>query len=71
MIFDNARYLSLLIKKVYWLLILTLIIVSCLAVFFAKKWYQAPKLDNVYILSSDNTLLAARSDGSMARPSVE
>jgi hypothetical protein len=48
-----------------------LLTLSFLAVFFAKKWYDASKLDNVYILSSDNTLTANRTDGSMARSSYE
>ena len=71
MIFENTRYLSLLIKRVYLILLCALLTLSCLAVFFAKKWYDASKLDNVYILSSDNTLTAIRTDGSMARSSYE
>jgi len=71
MIFENTRYLSLLIKRVYQTLLVALLIAVCLAVFFAKKWHDASKLDNVYILSSDNTLIASRTDGSMARSSYE
>ena len=71
MIFDNASYLSLLIKRVYMALLGALLILACLAVFFAKKWYDASKLDNVYILASENTLTASRTDGSMARNSYE
>lgn len=66
MIFENARYLSVLIKRAYRVLLIALLMTASLAVFFAKKWYDASKLDNVYILSSDNTLVAHRTDGSMA-----
>jgi len=71
MIFENSRYLSLLIKRSYGALLAALLITASLAVFFGKKWYDASKLDNVYILSSDNTFLAQRVDGSMARSSYE
>ena len=71
MIFENSRYLSLLIKRSYGALLAALLITASLAVFFSKKWYDASKLDNVYILSSDNTFLAQRVDGSMARSSYE
>lgn len=71
MIFENARYLSLLIKRSYGALLAALLITASLAVFFGKKWYDASKLDNVYILSSDNTLVAQRADGSTARSSYE
>lgn len=71
MIFENARYLSVLIKHAYRGLLIALLITASLAVFFAKKWYDASKLDNVYILSSENTLVAHRTDGSMARSSYE
>jgi hypothetical protein len=52
-------------------LLCAFLIIACLAIFFAKKWHDASKLDNVYILSSDNTLTAIRTDGSMARSSYE
>lgn len=71
MIFENSRYLSLLIKRSYGALLAALLITASLAVFFGKKWYDASKLDNVYVLSSDNTFLAQRVDGSMARSSYE
>ena len=71
MIFENSRYLSLLIKRSYGALLVALLIIASLAVFFSKKWYDASKLDNVYILSSDNTFLAERVDGSMARSNYE
>ena len=71
MIFENSRYLSLLIKRSYGALLAALLITASLAVFFSKKWYDASKLDNVYVLSSDNTFLAQRVDGSMARSSYE
>lgn len=71
MIFENARYLSLLIKRVYHVLLVSLFLTACLAAFFAKKWYEASNLDNVYILSSDSTLIASRTNGSMARSSYE
>ena len=71
MIFENSRYLSLLIKRSYGALLVALLITASLAVFFSKKWYDASKLDNVYILSSDNTFLAERVDGSMARSNYE
>lgn len=71
MFFENTRYLSVLIRSVYRALLIALVITASSAVFFAKKWYDASKLDNVYILSSDNTLVAKRTDGSMARSSYE
>lgn len=71
MIFENARYLTHLIKRVYITLLFALLIIACLAVFFAKRWHDASKLDNVYILAPDNTLTASRTDGSMARSSYE
>ena len=71
MIFENSRYLSLLIKRSYGALLAALLITASLAVFFSKKWYDASKLDNVYILSSENTFLAERVDGSMARSNYE
>jgi len=71
MIFENARYLSLLIKRVYGTLLMALLITASLAVFFGKKWYDASKLDNVYILTSDHTLVAQRTDGSMQRSNYE
>ena len=46
--------MSLLIKRVYHILLVSLFVTACLAAFFAKKWYEASKLDNVYILSSDH-----------------
>ena len=71
MIFENARYLSVLIKSAYRALLMALLITTALSLFFAKKWYDASKLDNVYILSPDNTLVAHRTDGSMVRSSYE
>lgn len=71
MIFENTRYLSVLIKSAYRALLIALLITASLSIFFAKKWYDASKLDNVYILSPDHTLVAHRTDGSMARSSYE
>ena len=71
MIFENSRYLTLLIKRVYLTLLFALVVIVCLAVFFAKRWHDASKLDNVYILASDNTVTASRTDGSMTRSSYE
>jgi len=62
MIFENTRYLSLLIKRVYMALLCAFLIIACLAVFFAKKWHDISKPDNVYISSSENTLTAIRTD---------
>lgn len=71
MIFENARYLSLLIKRVYWTLLVALLLTASLAVFFGMKWYEASKLDNVYLLSSEHTLAAERTDGSFHRSNYE
>ena len=71
MIFENSKYLALLIKRSYGALLAALLITTSLAVFFAKKWYDASKIDKVYILSSDNTLVAERTEGGMARSKYE
>lgn len=71
MIFDNARYLSILIKRVYLALSLTIATSLIFAIFFAKKWYEASKLDNVYVVFADNTFLAHRRDDSMLRSDYE
>ena len=71
MIFDNARYLSILIKRVYFVLLLTIAAVLILAGFFATKWYQASKLDNVYVVFPDNTFVAHRTAGSLLRSDYE
>ena len=71
MIFENARYLSLLIKRVYWTLLMALLLTASLAVFFGMKWYESSKLDNVYLLSSEHTLVAERTDGSFHRGNYE
>lgn len=71
MLFDNARYISRLIKRVYTALLTALLIMAFMALFFAKKWYDTVNRDNVYILSSDNTLMAGRVDGTLARSSHE
>jgi len=71
MIFDNARYLSRLIKRVYIVLLLAIAAVLTLAGFFALKWYQASKLDNVYVVFPDNTFVAHRTEGSLVRSDYE
>ena len=53
------------------MLILALLMMTLLALFFAKKWYDASKLDNVYLISPDQTLVASRTDGSLARSQYE
>ena len=67
MFFDNARYLNLLIKRLYGVLLIALGMTASLAIFFAYKWYQASNLDNVYLLAPDQTLMATSTDGSLAR----
>ena len=71
MFFDNARYLSLLMRRLYGVLLITLAMTTSLACFFAYKWYQASNLDNVYLLASDQTLMATSTDGSLARSTYE
>ena len=71
MIFDNARYLSLLIKRVYKTLLFALLLMSFLVLFFAKKWHDAIKIDNVYLIAPDQTLTANRTDGSLVRSEYE
>ena len=56
--FDNARYLSLLMRRLYGVLLIALAMTASLACFFAYKWYQASNLDNVYLLAPDQTLMA-------------
>ena len=53
------------------MLLVALLLLSFLVLFFAKKWYEASKLDNVYILAPDHTLAAKRTDGSLARSQYE
>ncbi len=57
MFFDNASYLSLLMKRLYGVLLIALGMNASLAIFFAYKWYQASNLDNVYLLAPDQTLM--------------
>lgn len=69
--FDNARYLSLLIRRLYGVLLIALAMTASLACFFAYKWYQASNLDNVYLLAPEQTLMATSTDGSLARSTYE
>jgi hypothetical protein len=71
MIFDNAKYLSLLIKRVYQALILVIIVLLCFAGFFAKKWYDASKLENVYVVFPDKTYVGTRAEESLVRSEYE
>ncbi len=71
MIFDNTKYLSLLLKRVYIALLSVIAIILLLTGFFAKKWYDASKLDNVYVVFPDQTFVAERADGSMVRSEYE
>jgi hypothetical protein len=71
MIFDNSRYLSHLIKKVYLVLLIALLMMSLLSLFFAKKWHDSRKMDNVYVVGPDQTFVACRTDGSLARGEYE
>ncbi len=56
MIFDNNRYIMLLLKKVYIFLIALNVFSLLLALFFASKWYSATK--KVYIIDSNQTFVA-------------
>ena len=71
MFFDNASYLSLLMKRLYGVLLIALGMNASLAIFFAYKWYQASNLDNVYLLAPDQTLMVPSIDGSLARSEYE
>lgn len=71
MFFDNTRYLSQWIRQLYSALLITLTTTTCLAVFFAYKWFQASNLDNVYLLAPDQTIMAHRTDGTLARSQYE
>lgn len=71
MFLDHARYLSLLIRRLYGVLLLVLLLNTMLALFFAFQWYRASNLDNVYLLAPDQTLVAERTDGSLARSEHE
>ncbi|MHB9147732.1 MAG: hypothetical protein ACYC2U_04860 [Candidatus Amoebophilus sp.] len=71
MIFDNARYLSLLIKRVYMALLFVIVALLGFAGFFAKKWYDASKLENVYVVFPDKTFAGTRADESLVRSEYE
>ena len=71
MIFDNARYLSALIKRVYMALIFVIVALLGFAGFFAKKWYDASKLENVYVVFPDKTFAGTRADESLVRREYE
>ena len=71
MIFDNARYLSALIKRVYMALIFVIVALLGFAGFFAKKWYDASKLENVYVVFPDKTFAGTRADESLVRSEYE
>lgn len=71
MIFDNARYLSVLIQRVYYALLLVIVGLLCFAGFFAKKWYDASKLENVYVVFPDKTFVGHRAEETMVRSQYE
>jgi hypothetical protein len=75
MIFDNARYLSALIKRVYIALIFVIVALLGFAGFFAFNWYKASKLDNVFVVFPDKTFAATRAgagaDESLVRSEYE
>jgi hypothetical protein len=56
MIFDNSRYLMILLKRVYIFLIGLILFFASLTLFFASKWYSATK--KVYIIDSNLTFVA-------------
>ena len=71
MFLSHARYLSLLMRRLYGVLLLVLFLNTTLALFFAFQWYKASNLDNVYLLAPDQTLVAEKTDGSLARSEYE
>jgi hypothetical protein len=71
MIFENTRYLSVLLKRVYLMLFGVIVLLLVLTGFFAKKWYDASKLDNVYVVFPDATFVGQRSDATMVRSEYE
>ena len=71
MIFDNARYLSALIKRAYMALVFVIVVLIGFAGFFAKKWYDASKLENVYVVFPDKTFAGTRADESLVRSEYE
>ena len=71
MFIDHSRYLSLLMKRLYGALLLAFLMTTASSIFFAWQWYKASSLDNVYLLSPDQTLVANRVDGSLARSEHE
>lgn len=65
MIFENARYSSVLHKSAYKLLFFALLVTTCLSAFFAKQWYDASRPDSLYIMSADDVRAGSRTGDSM------
>ena len=71
MLFDNAKYISLLIKRAYYTLIAVIALQAALILFFAWQWYSATRIDHVYIIDPDTTRAATRADGTLHRSQYE
>lgn len=71
MIFDNTRYLSALIKRVYMALIFVIVALLGFAGFFAFQWHQASQLENVYVVFPDKTFAGTRADQTLVRSEYE
>ena len=71
MIFDNTRYFSMLLKSFFAALIIIILSLLLLSITFAKKWYDAIKADNVYVVFPDQTYVAEKKEGTLVRDEYE
>jgi hypothetical protein len=71
MIFDQTKYLSLLIKRVYLTLLSVISLLLLLVGFLATKLYLLTKAEPVYVVFPDQTFAAHRPEASLVRSEYE
>ena len=60
-----------LLKSFFVALIIIILSLLLISITFAKKWYDAIKADNVYVVFPDQTYVAEKKEGTLVRDEYE